>query len=501
LADPARQFGYEYMLALVDAIEGQVKATRRRHLTYRGADLSGAVKRSLFIDLVNDEELYEAFGVGRDGSGEPIPWAPGLRTATIRRLLGQRDPAARSIAGAASRAYRDLPRLRHRWSERGKRGAYRANGPTACFFLDHPKFVGFVDPVIERLEHDRVLLVALTGHVEEAVDAHRVAHATLPHGETPSSRAVGDALWEWPRLPIVYDEVLDLLRERQPGCAVVIEGNSPLDEVVNQACRALDMPCLCLQQGWSPIVHSGFRELSFTSMAVWGDGFRDLLGPYSPQQRFDVVGTPALSAYALPDSGASAERLPVVSFFLQPPSPLIAEDHQLLLHELILRASRDFPDSRVFVREHPGWPLAVDERERLDAAPNVDLTSAASHTLTEVIQASRVAVSIYSTSLLEAAALDTAALVFNPTSLPRYTPDLEELGVGVEVDDTQAALRTIDRLLHDEGYRRSFQPAMASFRDRFFAGADGSAPLRIAELITELGAVSAHQPSGSSDSG
>ena len=58
---------------------------------------------------------------------------------------------------------------------------------------------------------------------------------------------------------------LDLLK---PQCSVVVEGNSPTDIIMSEASRFLDIPCFCIQQGWSPYVHSGFRNMCFTEMFV-----------------------------------------------------------------------------------------------------------------------------------------------------------------------------------------------------------------------------------------
>jgi glycosyltransferase involved in cell wall biosynthesis len=116
----------------------------------------------------------------------------------------------------------------------------------------------------------------------------------------------------------------------------------------------------------------------------------------------------------------------------------------------------------------------------------VRLVPPSAYSMREVLEASRVAVAIYSTSLLEAAAAGTPALSFNTTSLPRYSPDIEEHGVGIETREIEAALGAIDSLLHDDARHASFGPALDRFGARFFAGADGSAPERIVALVDEL---------------
>ena len=55
---------------------------------------------------------------------------------------------------------------------------------------------------------------------------------------------------------------------------------------------AARISCLCIQQGWSPIVHNGFRNMSFSAMLTWGEGFAELLRPHNPAQRFVVTGSP-----------------------------------------------------------------------------------------------------------------------------------------------------------------------------------------------------------------
>ena len=107
------------------------------------------------------------------------------------------------------------------------------------------------------------------------------------------------------------------------------------------------------------------------------------------------------------------------------------------------------------------------------------LVPATTYSLAEVLAVSSAAVSIYSTTLLEAAALLVPAVAYNMTSLPRYLPDLEALGAGVEVREREAALAAIARLLAADGQL----PGMREVRERFFAGADGRAAERAAAEI------------------
>jgi glycosyltransferase involved in cell wall biosynthesis len=101
-----------------------------------------------------------------------------------------------------------------------------------------------------------------------------------------------------------------------------------------------------------------------------------------------------------------------------------------------------------------------------------------------VLDAADVAVSIYSTSLLEGAALGTPAVIFNPTSLPPFEPDLAACGAAERADDAQVALAAIARILSDDDHRERMRAATATAREHFFAGGDSAdAALRTAEEI------------------
>jgi hypothetical protein len=277
-----------------------------------------------------------------------------------------------------------------------------------------------------------------------------------------------------------YSRVLEALR---PQRVVVIEGNAPTDEILNRAAHSKGIACACLQQGWSPVIHSGFRNMSYDQMAIWGRGFGDLLAPHNPDQEFVVTGSHMLEQ----DSGPSglAEELrgrPAAGFFLQGTSPVIEPEHLAALNLVALRAADELPDVAIVVREHPGAPLAERDRAEFELRDNVVFAPPSTARLRDVLGAVSVAVSIYSTTLVEAAALGVIPLVFAVTSLERYLPDIAAIGAGLEVRSEQDAFTQLSRLVADADARREFEPGMASIRDDYFAGLDGHATERVARV-------------------
>jgi hypothetical protein len=472
-----RDPGFEYTVALTDAIRASTERVARASpeaFRYGAADLRGAVERSLYISLSSSVELLRAWA--EDATAPPLgSW---IADETAATLLGAgerpsrfapRALAARSLFAARSAA--------DRLSGTARGARTSADGP-AVFVLDHPKYLRFIAPVVAQLSVDTA--VAAT-HEGPGVDRHVDADSGAPARE----RAVGRALWGFPSLLVMYDQVLDALSKAGASRTVVIEGMSPLDEVAGQASRTLGIPSVCIQQGWSPLVHAGFRAMSQTTMAVWGEGFGDLLRPHNPGVDFAVTGNPALGAEL--SGGRLAGELggrPAVAFFLQSTSSWIRAEHLAALHRLVALTAEALPGAAVLVREHPGAALGDRQRETMEAAPNVLMVPAREWPLREVLDAAVVTVSIYSTSLLEGAALGTPAVIFNPTSLPPLEPDLVRLGAAARAETADDALAEIAAIVTDPERRESLRAGTENVRDRYFAGGDAQcAAERVAALI------------------
>jgi hypothetical protein len=469
--------GFEYTVALTQAIQASTTAVERTNpeaFRYRGAHLRAAVERSLYINLASHEPLMHAYADRSAPAPELGSW---IANRTGAALL-EKDPAgvrpdARAVAARglfAARAAADRVTGRARVTA-------STDGP-ACFVIDHPKYLRFIAPIRERMDATSAVLATHGGEGVEQVDA-------WDGDAEPEGRAVGRAMWGFPDLLRGFDRVLRALSARRASRAVVVEGMSPLDEITSQAARSLGIRSICLQQGWSPFVHAGFRGMTQSHMAVWGEGFRELLEPHNPGVEFAVTGNPVLGAEMT--SGRLEEELGgrrSVAFFLQSRSAWIGPEHLEGLHRLVARTAADLPDIAVLVREHPGAPLGADERERIGSAPNLRMVPAADWSLREVLDAADLAVSIYSTSLLEGAALGTPAVIFNPTSLPPLEPDLVRLGAATRAATVDEGREQIAAALTDPERRAALLEGTAAVRDRYFAGGDASgAATRLAELI------------------
>ena len=112
---------------------------------------------------------------------------------------------------------------------------------------------------------------------------------------------------------------------------------------------------MCIQHGWAPVTNVGFRNLEHTAIAVWGDGFAELLAPGNPGATFAPVGNLSLRVEGTP--GPLTERVGRgrgVLFSLQTVAPTIPRDAMVSFLAVIQAAAERLPNVPLLVREHPG---------------------------------------------------------------------------------------------------------------------------------------------------
>jgi hypothetical protein len=481
------EVGTHLVRALCEAIAGAAlvwRAVDEDVFAYRGQDLGYAVERDTFMRLVNNRDLYAAVRALRNNETVPdVVVANRFENAVAEALLGRE---------AMSQVYltdRSLPRALVQWFRAGARGFRRGSPPhtgdlprdAVCVVVKHPKFFDFIEPVARRLE-GRMFGLSTSAETSLHLSMRRFPFA-IPSA-TSRRAPMGRGLRDLTHIADEFDAFVEVLAATRPIAVVVLEGNAGTDEVVNRAAATLGIPCICVQHGWAPIINTGFRNMSYSAMAVWGRGFADLLQPHNPGQRFAVTGSPAFDdahRYAKTELAARIGNRHAVLFSLQATAPTISQENVESLIRLARRAAT-WPEAAVLVREHPSHPLQSQSHSPFDDE-SVITVPPSRYPLLSVLECSEVVVSISSTTLLEGIALGKPAVVFSQTSGDRYSPDIEAWGAGVEVRDEADALLAVQRLFRDASYREAFRPGMRHFRDEFFAGADGRAADRIADLV------------------
>jgi hypothetical protein len=477
-------FEYRFVCGVCDAIAAYTRDMESRMpsaFCYRGANLRFAVERALFVEIANDEALFDLFVRREQNALPPSVRVDGHpRAAIARHLLSGKATTVESgpadipspLRGAYRHAHSALSALPVRFSVRRDQSHVDV---LVC--IHQPKFVAFLEPVTRRLRQS----YAFAGFSGSPKILDFLAEQKLPRvPSAPAARidwTLPAGLADMPWITGRFNEAVDLLRRVRPRCVVLVEGNAPTDDIMSRAAECVGVPSICFQQGWSPIVHSGFRNMRYTRMLAWGDGFVDLLQAMNPQQRFVSTGNFTVSC----PPGAETRR--AVTFFLQGPTRLLSDQRHAQLVDLAVETARRSPEVLIIVRDHPEHPLSPSTRAVFAAMPNVRVLSPGVATVGEILAQTRIAVSVYSSAILDSVASGVLPVVVNLTSMPAYFPDVGAEGCGIEVDNREDAVSAISRCLTDTTYADSFAPRIDRFRRRFFAatGSDAAA-LAIQEI-------------------
>ncbi len=455
---------YTFAVDLSEAIESALDGIPQGKLLYRGVDFRGALGCYLYFATINDEALLEAY-LASSGDSAPLP-------GPISSLLaGQPNPLPPFRASLRHAVRRYLP----------KRLLQRSIVPRIQFppplliFVQKIKFVRYVEKLFPTFPSGSVFL---TEHPEVEVFLQEKGFPYMRLGLSKFLRGqllVSSAY----HLGLLYDAMEEVLHSSQTRRVVVVEGNAPEDRIMGEACRKLRIPCDCLQQGWSPIVHSAFRSMTYSRMLVWGKAFIPLLAPYNPKLHFQVVGNHVIELPLLEEEKGTA-----IAFFFQGITPLITRKTWEEMVALTEWCAETFPDREILVREHPGEPFSEELLSRLRLHPNLRLLPPSVAPLGDLFRQAEISVAIYSSTILESMAAGVWPLIFNPTPIPRYNPDLAAANVATEVKSLEEAKSTLHVLLAD-GQSRTRKIALAVACPSYIRHTGASAVAEVRCALTE----------------
>ncbi len=494
------RLGFQYCLDLSSAIEAftyNAEANDPKAFEYKGSNLKYAVERHLYFSYVVNRRFYNLYS---ECLGENPPRAIRFASKTERdlflylckkRLAPQQlrvrcfprfdlGCAFRFIANLADKlTHLHIPAL-------GNKHKDDAIRPDILICVIHQRFINYLRPVTNALISSFAYLNPMIPRLRKIfleqglpfVDASGLLEAFFMH------RPQG-ILTRFRGVVFYYDIFYLNLLKLRPKCVMLVEGNSPQDEIINRACSRLSIPTVCLQHGWAPIIHSGFRNMSYTKMLVWGDGFSQLLREHNPSLKFFSVGSHVINNHRK----AEASKLGIedaITFFTQSLSNIILKEHWEDFLELIKWTASECPAVPILVRQHPCYSLSIKEKSNLKQHRNIILVPYDKYSLSDVLVSSRLAVSILSSVTVESIAQDVLPLLFNVTSVPSFYPDIQSAGAGIEVKSLESAKKVIKRVVLDKEYVQQFKPAMEKFRAQYFYRDGKKAVDRIQEEIASL---------------
>jgi hypothetical protein len=476
-------FGYDYTIALCEAIDKYLQKEEAENpavFIYKGSNLRYALSRALYFGYINDNDLFEVFRKYR--LNIPIGEIK-VKNQTEKKLLSelcngsikavQEKPISKSIKKVCRQSLGFIIKISGIVNTvRASRqfiNARNQNGlkPKILFSVINERFVRYVEPITGRMATPLAFLTYNNEVVSYLKQNKKPFVPISKFGYFLERLSVKDGALRDFGVTDKYDLLFDTIERISPKSAVIIEGNTPQDEVVNQICKKLKIESICIQQGWATIIHTGFRNMSYSKMLVWGEGFGKLMEPFNPEQKFVATGNHNIS---VSDSNSERDTVSRITIFPQGMSSIISRqiwDNLLLLtKELAL----NYPQCEVRIREHPNHPVNLysqTDEARLKKA-GVIFMSPGQYTLDEVLRSSDLSVSIYSTTILESIAAGVLPIIMNETSFPQYYPDVDKAGAGIETKSLEETKKVIGDFISGQRKISDFRTKMEEFKKLYF---------------------------------
>lgn len=449
--------GLEYMTDVCSAVEKYTKfqiERDRKAFIYRGMNLRYAIERALYIHCINSRTLYQHYINNKHKIIKSSTPKLNKRDLEIWRIIENKSKThtqyidnAKQLVESSARRLIELSRINVKKADQ----FHKCESKDILFQINNIKFARYLKPITDKLTVDSfAYLTLLNKKLERQLnqEGYQVINYSLVPNISERIFCSGSLSLFMPLLREV-DILLQAINKIRPKCVVVVEGNSSMDAITSEVCRVFGIPCLCIQQGWSPFIHNGFRNMRYTEMFVWGKRFAELLKPYNPEQKFTITGSHAVSRRAVEELEIERKRK-VISFFLQAPGPLISKSNFADFLNLIVDVSTEQLDTTFIVRPHPNYPLPDQELQRLSQIQSLIVSLPTVETIKDVLEKSDLAVSIFSTVLLEAIAMDVVPLICSIGAINKYQPSLAESGIAIEVHSVQEARDMINKIITDD---------------------------------------------------
>jgi len=255
---------------------------------------------------------------------------------------------------------------------------------------------------------------------------------------------------------------LSLLRSR-PSAIFVLEGDAAYHTLLAEIGRMLDIPVYCFQ--WGCFHHdklrTAFSEMQFTKFLSWGPIFEDQLKPFNPQQDFISFGNLL--------SNSSPRRGNKIIFLGQNIVDEITKADQNIFVKLANSLAERFPDQVVW-RPHPKYEAG--NKELLDSKSSKVKLLNPRESLSSQLQDSVVAVSISSSSLIDALYFGVIPINFNTTCMKSYPFPFVKQGVGFEFRSFDHALEQITDLLNNKNKISNIQKKIATNYNAYFSNTE-----------------------------
>lgn len=352
---------------------------------------------------------------------------------------------------------------------------YRNLRHRIVFYCKNYRLFQYLLPLLNSIQ-EPIIILSENSLPDQVKTGKQTAFITLddfqltPHIQNNYIKEKFPSLYNYANSLVTLTEIL------APRAFFLIEGPHFESALIGEIGKCKNIPVICLQQGWPAIMHTAFRDINYNYYLTWGKKFNTLWKKFNPIPRFKEVGY----LYDIEPSGPKE----YITFFLQAPVILLDEvSFQDCLYLIELLAD-EYPEQKIYIREHPEYLLPDYYHAYFTRYDNIFWGTTLP--LTQIYARTKIGISVFSSTLMEGLIHDIIPLVFNPTSMPGYYPDIEKEGLGLYAKTFQEAIEKTGLMINNEQEYQDRIHHIRQNKSHFFTAHSSQTRTNILQFLEQI---------------
>ena len=243
------------------------------------------------------------------------------------------------------------------------------------------------------------------------------------------------------KFDVIYEILKNTLIKLKPKKVIFVEGDSPFQSLLVNACKDLKIESICLQWGssvWKKPRY-GFRDLYCDKFLAHGEFFVNEVKKYNKNTKFYNVGNPLLNK-------ADLNKKKSAIFLLQP-SHTDPKKNLFKLMENIIKKNKDW---FFFIRPHPNQDNLY-LLKKYSKFKNIKIVYPHIENLHKSLKKNSISISSYSSSIVDSFNYNIVPLVYNTSLLlKKYNPNLKKHKLGIETKNFIYAKKKFNEILNNQ---------------------------------------------------
>lgn len=339
---------------------------------------------------------------------------------------------------------------------------YTSNSSKIVFLIMSLKFLKYAEDLINQLKHKEIHLLCFdkTKELINYIEEKEYSYSLFEYYYDESY--FSDHL-KGLQTSIILPSFVNTLCVLKPSTIISFEGHSIVGQLSGELGKLMQIKTICIQHGYAPFYPTTFRNMNYSKFLTWGEYFSEGFKPYNPNGQFIAVGN-----HIIPNFDNKNKKVKVVSFFVQVTKYFISQEYYENFIELILHTAKNNQNLKIVVREHPSNPIPKKYIDLLSLEENIEFMNNETHTVGEVLEQSDVAVSISSTTLIEALEMNVIPIYVNLPKLTMYQR-LKDKNPYIPMPKTvEEAIEIIKNLIDDSQYYNDLKELIFQQKDYLF---------------------------------